>query len=92
MELKVDLLDMGIILWIVFGAIVGFIASNLMGSGDGLMWNIIIGIIGALVGGFIMNGLGYSGISGFNLYSFIVAIFGAIISIWVTRSIRRNRA
>lgn len=83
---------MGIILWIIFGAIVGFIASNLMGTGDGLLWDIVIGIIGALLGGFIMNGLGYSGVSGFNLYSFIVAIFGAVILIWVVRAVRHSRA
>lgn len=81
---------MGIILWIVFGAIVGFIASYIMGAGDGLIWDILIGIVGALLGGFIMNGLGYSGISGFNLYSFIVAIFGAVILIWITRAVRRK--
>lgn len=81
---------MGIILWIIFGGIAGFIASHVMGSGDGLLWDIILGIIGALVGGFIMNGLGHSGVTGFNLYSFFVAIIGALIIIYFGRILRKR--
>ena len=81
---------MGIILWIIFGAIAGFIASHLMGHGDGLLWNIILGIVGALLGGFLMNGLGHSGVTGFNLYSFVVAIVGAIIVIFIGRALRKS--
>ena len=81
---------MGIIVWIIFGAIVGFVASHLMGSGDGLLWDIIIGIVGALLGGFIMNALGHAGVTGFNLYSFIVAIIGAMVLIWIVRAVRHR--
>ncbi len=81
---------MGIILWIIFGAIVGFIASNIMGKGEGLLWDIILGMIGALVGGFIMNALGHAGITGFNLYSLVVAVVGAIIVIWIGRALRQK--
>ena len=81
---------MGIILWVVFGAIVGFIASNIMGKGDGLFWDIILGIIGAIVGGFIMNAFGYAGITGFNLYSTIVAVIGAILVIWIAGLLRKK--
>lgn len=80
---------MGIILWIVFGAIVGFIASNIMGSGDGLVRDIILGIIGSVVGGFIMNFFGQSGVTGFNLYSVIVGVIGAIVLIYIGRMFMR---
>lgn len=79
---------MGIILWIIFGAIVGWIASVIMKSNNGLLGDIIIGIVGALLGGFLMNLLGHGGVSGFNLYSFIVAIIGAIVLIWIVRMFR----
>lgn len=81
---------MGIIVWIIFGAIVGFIASHIMGSGDGLVWDIIIGIVGAMLGGFIMNAFGRSGVTGFNFYSFIVAILGALALLWIVRAFRRK--
>lgn len=81
---------MGIILWIIFGAIAGFIASHVMGSGEGLLWDIILGIVGAMVGGFIMNALGYSGVTGFNLYGLVVAVIGAIVVIYLGRLLRRN--
>jgi uncharacterized membrane protein YeaQ/YmgE (transglycosylase-associated protein family) len=83
---------MNIILWIIFGAIVGWLASVIMGSGHGIVWDIILGIIGALLGGFIMNALGSPGVTGFNLYSFIVAIVGAMIVICIGRMFRRNTA
>ncbi len=81
---------MGILLWIIFGAIAGFIASHIMGSGSGLLWDIVLGIVGALLGGFIMNAFGQAGVTGFNLYSLIVAIIGAIIVIWIGRLFRRT--
>lgn len=80
---------MGILLWILFGGIAGFIASHLAGNGSGLLWDIILGIVGSLVGGFIMNALGYAGVTGFNLYSFVVAIIGSIVVIMIGRLLRR---
>jgi uncharacterized membrane protein YeaQ/YmgE (transglycosylase-associated protein family) len=82
---------MGIIIWIIFGAITGWIASAIMGSRDGLLMDIVIGIVGAIIGGWIMSLLGKSGVSGFNLYSFLVAILGAVVLIWVVRTIRGAR-
>ncbi len=79
---------MGIILWIVFGAIAGWIASAIMGSGEGIVMDIIIGIVGAILGGFLMSLLGKSGVTGFNLYSFLVAIVGAVVLIWIVRMVR----
>lgn len=80
---------MGLILWIVFGAIAGWIASLLMKSEGGLLWDILVGIVGAVVGGFVMSLLGQGGVGGFNLYSFLVAILGACIFIAILRALRR---
>ncbi|PIY80380.1 MAG: GlsB/YeaQ/YmgE family stress response membrane protein [Candidatus Pacebacteria bacterium CG_4_10_14_0_8_um_filter_42_14] len=82
---------MGIILWIIFGAIAGFIASSIMKSSSTLSWDVIMGIIGAVVGGFLMGMVGKTGVDGFNLYSFGVAVLGACVTIYVGRQIRSNR-
>ena len=79
---------MGIILWIVLGAVAGWIASLIMRSNTGILGDIIVGILGALLGGFLMSLFGQTGVTGFNLYSFIVAILGAVILIWLYRAIR----
>jgi uncharacterized membrane protein YeaQ/YmgE (transglycosylase-associated protein family) len=76
---------MGILSLIVFGAIVGILASWIAGGGYGLLWDIVLGIVGSLVGGFIMNLFGKAGVTGFNLYSFIVGVVGAIIVIFLFR-------
>ena len=71
---------MSIIGWILLGLIAGFIASKIVNkSGEGFFLDIVLGIVGAIVGGFIFNAFGASGVTGFNLYSMIVAIIGAII-------------
>lgn len=80
---------MNILVWIVFGAIAGYVASLIMKSGHGVLEDIILGIIGAFIGGIIMNSFGQAGVTGFNLYSFIVAIIGAIILIFLGRLIHR---
>ena len=80
---------MGIILWIIFGALVGWVASMIMKGGGGLVWDIIVGIVGAVIGGLIMSMLGEGGVSGFNLYCFLVALLGAFILIAIVRAIRR---
>mgnify|MGYP003393344031 CR=1 FL=1 len=80
---------MEIIIWIVFGALVGWVASMVMGSGGGLVQDILVGIAGAVIGGFIMNMLGQSGVSGFNLYSFLVALLGAVVLIAIVRAVRQ---
>jgi uncharacterized membrane protein YeaQ/YmgE (transglycosylase-associated protein family) len=69
----------------------GWIASMVMGSRDGLLMDIVIGIVGAILGGWIMSLFGQNGVSGFNLYSFLVAIFGAVVLIWVVRAVRGAR-
>jgi len=78
-----------VIFWIVFGAIAGFIASALAGEGDRVNgWmNVVVGIVGAIVGGLVMNLLGGAGVTGFNLYSFLVAIGGAVVFLVIYRAI-----
>ncbi len=79
---------MGIILWIVFGAIVGWIASMIMDTRDGLVLDIILGIVGSVLGGWLMSFFGQGGVTGFNLYSFLVAILGAMVLIAIVKALR----
>ncbi len=83
---------MGLILWIVFGALVGWIASKLMHTDaqQGAFLNIIVGIIGALIGGWVMSFFGQTGVTSFNLYSFLVALLGAVLLIAIVRAIQRT--
>ena len=78
---------------ILFGGIVGWIASMIMGTDaeQGLLGNIIVGIVGAVLGGFIMNAFGQAGTTGLNLYSFIVSIFGAIVLLWIYKAFTHRR-
>jgi uncharacterized membrane protein YeaQ/YmgE (transglycosylase-associated protein family) len=81
---------MGILLWIIFGGLVGWVASSIMGSREGIIWDIIVGIVGAVIGGWLMSFFGNSGVTGFNLYSFLVALFGAIVLIFIVRAVRKT--
>lgn len=82
---------MNIILWTIFGAIAGWIASMIMGTNrqQGCLMNIIVGIVGAFIGGIIFNLLGAQGVTGFNLGSLIVAVIGAVILLWIVKMARR---
>jgi uncharacterized membrane protein YeaQ/YmgE (transglycosylase-associated protein family) len=82
---------MGILLWIILGGVAGWIASLLMGTDarQGLMMNVIVGIVGAVVGGMIMSMLGETGITGFDLYSLLVAVLGAVVLLYVSRLFMR---
>ncbi len=82
---------MGIILWIIFGGLVGWVASLIMNTDgrQGLILNIIVGIIGATVGGWIMGLIGDNGVAGFNVYSFLVALLGACVLIAILKVLRR---
>ncbi len=82
---------MNLILWLVFGAIAGWAASAIMGSREGLLMDIVLGVVGAVLGGWIMSMFGSAGVTGFNLYSFIVAIIGAVVLIAIVRAIRGGR-
>ncbi len=83
---------MGIILWIVFGALAGWIASMIMGTNaqQGVVLNIVVGVVGAILGGWIMSFFNNSGVSGFNFYSFIVAIIGACVLLALFKLVRKG--
>jgi len=85
---------MGIIGWIILGGLAGWIASMIAGTNarQGFIGNIVIGIIGAFLGGFIMSLLGVDGITGFNLYSLLVALLGAVVALWLFRMLSGNKA
>ncbi len=83
---------MGIILWIIFGGLVGWVASLIMKTDaqQGIILNVVVGIIGAVLGGWIMGGLGQGGVGGFTVYSFLVALLGAVVLIFLVKAIRRE--
>lgn len=71
---------MSIIAWIILGLIAGFIASKIVNrSGEGLIRDILLGVVGALVGGWLFRAFGMHGVTGLNLYSLLVAVAGAIV-------------
>jgi uncharacterized membrane protein YeaQ/YmgE (transglycosylase-associated protein family) len=79
---------MSIIAWIILGLVAGFIASKIVNtSGEGIILDIILGVVGAVVGGFVFNFFGAAGVTGFNIYSMIVAVIGAIIVLWLYHAI-----
>ena len=81
---------MGIIAWIILGGVAGFIASKIVNkAGEGVLLDILLGIVGAVVGGFVFQRLGAAGVTGFNLYSLCVAIIGAIIFLVIYHAVRR---
>jgi uncharacterized membrane protein YeaQ/YmgE (transglycosylase-associated protein family) len=83
---------MSFIAWIVLGLVAGFIAGNLVNkSGEGMLWDIVLGIVGAVVGGWLFNVIGMAGVTGLNMYSLLVAVIGAAVSLvlYHTMTIRR---
>jgi uncharacterized membrane protein YeaQ/YmgE (transglycosylase-associated protein family) len=81
---------MSILAWIVLGLISGFIASKLVNhSGQGTLMDILLGIFGAFVGGWLFTLLGSTGVTGFNLWSLFVAVIGAALTLVVAHAIRR---
>ena len=81
---------MNILLWIILGFLAGWLASIVMktDSQQGMLTDIILGVVGALVGGFIMNLFGAEGVTGLNIYSLMVATLGAVVLIWLGRVLR----
>jgi uncharacterized membrane protein YeaQ/YmgE (transglycosylase-associated protein family) len=81
---------MSIIGWLILGLISGFIASKIVNKqGEGVVLDIVLGIVGALVGGWLFAQFGGQGVTGFNLYSMLVAIVGAIVVLVVYHAVRR---
>jgi len=84
---------MCIIAWLVVGLVAGWIGSMIVNrGGEGPLLDIVLGIVGAVVGGFIFNMVGHSGVTGFNLYSIFVAVIGSVLVLLVYHAVVRRRA
>lgn len=82
---------MSILAWIILGLVAGFIGSKIVNkSGEGLFWDILLGIAGAIVGGFLFNVVGASGVTGLNFYSLVVATIGSIVFLLIYHFVRRT--
>jgi uncharacterized membrane protein YeaQ/YmgE (transglycosylase-associated protein family) len=83
---------MSVIAWIILGLIAGFIGSKIVNkSGQGMIMDIVLGIVGAVVGGLLFSFFGASGVTGLNLYSLLVAIIGSMIVLWIYHRMIRSR-
>jgi uncharacterized membrane protein YeaQ/YmgE (transglycosylase-associated protein family) len=83
---------MSFIAWIILGLVAGFIASKIVNkSGEGLLLDIVLGIIGAVVGGYLFQTFGAAGVTGLNIYSILVAVVGAIVVLVVYHALIRRR-
>ena len=82
---------MGIIAWVIFGALAGWLASKIMKTDaqQGALMNIVVGVIGAFVGGFVFSFFGGSDVTGFNIYSLFVAVVGAVILLAIVKAFRK---
>jgi uncharacterized membrane protein YeaQ/YmgE (transglycosylase-associated protein family) len=83
---------MGIILWVIFGGFAGWVASIIMGtnSSQDLFLNVAVGVLGAVIGGWFMSYMGGTGITGFNLYSFLIAVIGSVVLLTFVRLIKSS--
>jgi len=83
---------MSFLAWIVLGLISGFIASKIVNkSGSGAVMDIVLGIVGAVVGGWLFNTIGHVGVTGVNLYSILVAVVGAVVVLMIYHALFRPR-
>jgi len=81
---------MSIFAWIILGLLAGFIGSKIVNKrGEGLVLDLLLGIVGAIAGGWLFNTFGASGVTGLNLYSLMVAVVGAVVVLVVYHAIRR---
>lgn len=81
---------MSFLAWIVLGLLAGFIGSKIVNkAGEGMVLDILLGVVGAIVGGWLFNRFGAAGVTGLNLYSLLVAVVGSVVFLVVFHSIRR---
>jgi uncharacterized membrane protein YeaQ/YmgE (transglycosylase-associated protein family) len=82
---------MSLLAWMVLGLLAGFIGSKIVNQrGEGLILDIVLGIVGATAGGFVFNALGASGVSGLNLYSLLVAVVGSVLLLVLYHAVFRR--
>lgn len=83
-------MGMGILSWIVLGLVAGFIGSKIVNkSGDGFFLDIILGVVGAVVGGYLFSLFGGHGVTGLNIYSLVVAVIGAIVVLFAYHAVKK---
>ncbi|MGO4564203.1 GlsB/YeaQ/YmgE family stress response membrane protein [Rhizobium sp. 2YAF20] len=84
---------MSVIGWIILGLIAGFIGSKIVNkSGSGMIMDIALGVVGAIVGGLIFNFFGASGVTGLNIWSLLVSVIGAVVVLWLYHAVSGRRA
>jgi uncharacterized membrane protein YeaQ/YmgE (transglycosylase-associated protein family) len=84
---------MSLIAWIVLGLIAGFVASKIVNkTGEGMLMDIVLGVVGAVVGGWLFNAFGMPGVTGLNVYSILVAVVGAALALVVYHALTRRAA
>jgi uncharacterized membrane protein YeaQ/YmgE (transglycosylase-associated protein family) len=82
---------MSFLAWIILGLLAGFIGSKIVNKrGEGVLLDILLGIVGALVGGWLFNTFGASGVTGLNIYSLLVAVIGSVVLLIAYHAIRRS--
>ena len=75
---------MSVLAWLILGLIAGFIGSKIVNKrGEGIFLDIILGIVGAIVGGFLFSLIGARGVTGLNFYSLLVAVIGSVVLLWI---------
>lgn len=81
---------MGLLSWIIVGGLAGLLAQSLVGDGrSGCLLTVLLGVVGAFIGGFVMSLFGYGGVNGFDIRSIAVATVGAVILLAIARAVRR---
>ena len=84
---------MSVLGWIILGLIAGFIGSKIVNkTGQGMILDIVLGIVGAIVGGTLFSLIGASGVTGLNIWSLIVAVIGSVVVLWLYHKFGRRRA
>jgi uncharacterized membrane protein YeaQ/YmgE (transglycosylase-associated protein family) len=84
---------MGLVSWLIVGGLAGWIASMIMGTNErqGCITNIVVGVVGAFIGGFVMSFFGGQGVTGYNIPSILVAVIGAVILLWLVNALGSNK-
>ena len=82
---------MSLFVWILLGLVTGFIASHIVNHrGEGIVLDVLLGVVGAIIGGWVFHAFGHAGVTGLNLHSIVVATVGAILLLFIYHTIRRH--